>query len=315
MNGRSGTSPSLAARRGVLLAFGTAAISGLAIYLNSFGVKLVSDAAVYTTAKNGVAAIILVALALGLGAGREARALNGRNRLGLVAIAIIGGSIPFVLFFSGLALATAPTAAFIQKTMFIWVALMAVPFLGERLGLIQVAALGALLGGQALIAPPTGMGWGAGETMIAAATLLWSVEIVLAKRLLVGISPQLLGAARMGLGMVILAGYLAVSGKLGGLGAIGAEAWLWVLVTGGLLAGYVASWFAALRFAPATTVTSVLVVAAVVTGVLTAASRGAAPDLRVVAGYLLVIAGTALVAFLTAFRPSAHDAIRSGADA
>ena len=53
-----------------------------------------------------------------------------------------------------------------------WVALMAVPFLGERLGFIQIGALGTLLAGQALIAPPTGLGWGAGETMIAAATLL-----------------------------------------------------------------------------------------------------------------------------------------------
>jgi drug/metabolite transporter (DMT)-like permease len=315
MRGRSGTAMSLAARRGVLLAFGTAAISGLSVYLNSFGVKLVSDAAVYTTAKNGVAAIVLVALALAFGAGREARALDGRNRLGLVAIAIVGGSIPFVLFFSGLAIATAPTAAFIQKTMFIWVALMAVPLLGERLGLIQVAALGTLLAGQALIAPPTGMGWGAGETMIAAATLLWSVEVVLAKRLLVGVSPQLLGAARMGLGLVILVGYLALSGKLGGFAAVSGEAWLWVVVTGGLLAGYVATWFGALRLAPATTVTSVLVIAAVVTGVLSALNKGLAPNPAVIAGYLLVIAGTALVALLTVLRPSAAHAIPAGADA
>jgi drug/metabolite transporter (DMT)-like permease len=315
MLGRSGAPVGIAARRGVLLAFGTAAISGLSVYLNSFGVKLVSDAAVYTTAKNGVAAIVLVALAVAFGAGREARALDSRNRLGLVAIAIIGGSIPFVLFFSGLAIATAPTAAFIQKTMFIWVALMAVPFLGERLGLVQIGALGTLLVGQALIAPPTGMGWGAGETMIAAATLLWSVEVVVAKRLLTGISPQLLGASRMGLGLVILVGYLVVSGRLGGLAAISGEAWLWVLITGGLLAGYVATWFGALRLASATTVTSVLVLAAVVTGVLSALNKGVAPDPKVIAGYLLVIAGTALVAYLTALRPSAAHATPAGADA
>ena len=186
--------------RGALLALGTAAISGLAVYLNAFGVKLVPDAAVYTTAKNAVAAIILVALAVGVGAGSEARLLDGRRRAGLLAIAVVGGSIPFVLFFSGLAIATAPTAAFIHKTLFIWVAVMAVPLLGERIGLIQVAALGVLLVGQALIAPPTGMGWGPGETMIAAATLLWSVEVILAKRLLTGVSAPLLGAARMGLG-------------------------------------------------------------------------------------------------------------------
>ena len=108
--------------------------------------------------------------------------------MGLVAIALIGGSIPFILFFSGLALATAPTAAFIQKTLFIWVAFMAVPLLGERLGLVQVIAMAGLLAGLLLIAPPLGMGWGIGETMIAAATLLWAVEVVVAKRLLVGVS-------------------------------------------------------------------------------------------------------------------------------
>lgn len=314
MSRRSETPIGLAGRRGLLLALATAAISGLAIYLNAFGVKLISDAAVYTTAKNGVAAIVLIILAVGLGAGREARTLNAPNRLGLVAIAIIGGSIPFVLFFSGLAVATAPTAAFIQKTMFIWVAFMAVPLLGERLGLIQIGALGTLLAGQVLIAPPTGMGWGPGETMIAAATILWSIEVVLAKRLLVGVSPQLLGAARMGLGLVLLLGYLALSGKLGGLGAISGEAWIWVLVTGGLLAGYVATWFAALRFAPATTVTSVLVLAAVVTGVLSAASKGAAPDPRVVLGYLVVIAGAALVALIGAYRPGGLRASTFSAD-
>ena len=283
-------------RLGVGLAIGTALISGLAIYLNSYGVKAVPDAAVYTTAKNGVAALILVGLALSLGAAREARALDGRRRAGLLAIAVIGGSVPFVLFFSGLAIATAPTAAFIQKTLFIWVALMALPILGERIGLIQIGALGVLLVGQVLVAPPTGMGWGAGETMILAATLLWAVEVVLAKRLLVGISAPLLGAARMGLGFLVLIGYLAVSGRLAGLGALSGQALIWVLVTGVLLAGYVATWFAALRFAPATTVTSILVGAAVVTGALSSVSSGKAPDLRAVVGYVLIAVAVALVA-------------------
>jgi drug/metabolite transporter (DMT)-like permease len=286
-------------QRGAMLAVGTAAISGLAVYLNAFGVRLVSDAAVYTTAKNAVAALILVGLALALGARREVRSLDGRKRTGLVAIALIGGSIPFVLFFGGLAMATAPTAAFIHKTLFIWVALMAVPLLGERLGLIPIAALGTLLVGQVLIAPPTGMGWGMGETMITAATLLWSVEVVVAKRLLAGISAPLLAASRMGLGLVVLLGYLALTGRLGGFAAIGAEAWLWVLVTGLLLAGYVATWYGALRLAPATTVTSILVAAAVVTGVLSAVSAGTAPDVTVVAGYLLILGGVAAVAVLS----------------
>lgn len=312
MIGRPGVGGS---ERGVLLALGTAVISGLAVYLNAFGVKQVPDAAVYTTAKNGVAAVILVALALTLGAGREARVLDGRRRLGLLLIAIVGGSIPFVLFFTGLAMATAPTAAFIHKTLFIWVAIMAVPLLGERIGMIQIGALGVLLLGQVLVAPPTGMGWGMGETLIAAATLMWSVEVILAKRLLRGVSAPLLGAARMGLGVLLLLGYLAVTGRLGGLLALTPEAWLWVAITGVLLAGYVATWFAALRATQATTVTSVLVLAAVVTGTLSAVANGTTPDLRVLAGYGLIAAGVALAALMGSSLLGRSRAIRPGADA
>jgi len=297
------------------LALGTAAISGVAVYLNAFGLKLVPDAAVYTTAKNGVAAIILVALALAVGAGREARALDGQRRVGLLAIAVIGGSIPFILFFSGLAMATAPTAAFIHKTLFIWVAIMAVPLLGERVGMIQVAALGVLLLGQAMVAPPTGMGWGTGETLIAAATLLWSVEVVVAKRLLEGVSAPLLGAARMGLGVLLLVAYLAITGRLGGLAAITGEAWLWILVTGGLLAGYVATWFAALRQTEATTVTGILVVAAVVTGALSAVSKGSAPDAGVVAGYVLIVSAVVLVGLMSTGLMDRFRAVRAVPDA
>jgi drug/metabolite transporter (DMT)-like permease len=286
-------------QRGVLLALATAAISGLSVYLNAFGVKLVSDAAVYTTAKNAVAAVVLVTIALLLGARHEATSLAPRPRLGVLAIAVIGGSVPFVLFFSGLAVATAPTAAFIHKTMFIWVAFMAVPLLHERLGIAQVIAIGLLLGGQLLVAPPTGMGWGPGETMIAAATLLWSVEVVVAKRLLGSVSPSLLAASRMGIGVVILVGYLVATGRVTAFATIGTTAWVWILVTGLLLSGYVATWYGALRLAPATTVTTVLVGGALVTAALSAATNGTAPSGVVLAGYLLLLAGVTSAALLT----------------
>ncbi|HET7726172.1 MAG TPA: DMT family transporter [Candidatus Limnocylindrales bacterium] len=292
----------LSERRGVVLALGTAAISGLSVYVNAFGVKLVADPVVYTTLKNAVAALLLVALAVAAGGAGELRGLDVRRRGGLILIAAIGGSIPFILFFSGLAAATAPTAAFIHKTLFVWVALLAVPLLGERLGWLQIAALATLLLGQVLVAPPNGLGWGPGETMIAAATLLWSVEVVVAKRLLARVSPSLLAASRLGLGLVGLVGFLAATGRLAGLAAVPAEAWVWVIATGGLLAGYVATWYRALRHARATTVTSVLVIAAVVTAALSALTSGTAPSPTAVLGYLVIVAAVAVVAAL-AFGP------------
>jgi drug/metabolite transporter (DMT)-like permease len=170
-----------------------------------------------------------------------------------------------------------------------------VPALGETLGLATLAGLALLLVGQALVLPPAGIAWGVGETMILAATLLWAVETVLVRHLLGGVSGHLMAALRMGVGVVILVGYLGVSGRLPSIGALTPTQWSWTLVTGAILAGYVATWFAALRRAPATVVTSVLVIGAVVTGMLTAATKGVPPGPSVVLGYALIIAASALV--------------------
>jgi drug/metabolite transporter (DMT)-like permease len=285
---------------GVLLAVGAALISGLAIYLNAFAVKQLPDAAVYTTLKNAVAAIVLVGVAMALGAGRDIRAIDRRRWPAVIAVGVVGGSIPFILFFTGLAQASAPSAAFIQKTLFIWVAFLAVPFLGELLGLASIAALIVLLAGQALVLPPTGVTWGIGETLILAATLFWAAETVLVKRLLGSIPGTTMAALRMGIGLVVLIAYLAVTGKLGVVAGLGAGAWSWILLTGLILAGYVATWFGALRRAPASVVTSVLVLGAVVTGGLTAATKGIAPSPTVVVGYLLIVAAAALIVLSSA---------------
>lgn len=288
---------------GVGLALATALISGVSVYLNAFGVKQVPDAAVYTTLKNAVAAAILLGGLLALPWARaEVASLRSRDWRGLLVIGIVGGSIPFLLFFTGLAQASAPSAAFIHKTLFIWVALMAIPFLSERLGWLPVGAMGVLLVGQLLVSPPAGVVWGGGETLIALATLLWAVEVVIAKRLLSARSAAVLGVGRMGIGVLILFGYLLVTGRAAGIAAVPAEGWLWVLVTGVFLAGYVATWYSALRRAPATVVTSVLVLAAPITGALSAASKGTAPDPLVLGGYALIVGAVALIAVVATRR-------------
>ncbi len=281
---------------GIVLAVGAALVSGLAIYLNAFAVKQLPDAAVYTTLKNAVAAIVLIGAALALGATRGVRAIDRRRWPAVLAVGVVGGSVPFILFFTGLAQASAPSAAFIQKTLFVWVGLLALPFLGERLGIAPLIGIVVLLVGQALVLPPDGIRWGPGETLILAATLFWAAETVLVKHLLGSIPSHLMAALRMGVGLVVLVVYLALSGKLGVVAALGPAQWSWVLLTGLVLAGYVGTWFAALKRAPASVVTSVLVLGAVVTGALNAVSKGAAPSPAVVGGYILIVAAATLVA-------------------
>jgi drug/metabolite transporter (DMT)-like permease len=283
-------------RWGILLAALTAAISGVSIYVNSFAVKQLPDPAVYTTLKNGIAAGLLIALALATVRRADVRAVPRSSWGWLAVIGIIGGSIPFVLFFTGLAQASAPSAAFIHKTLFIWVALLAVPFLGERLGFVQLGALGVLLAGQALVLTPSGVTWGAGETMIALATILWAVETIVAKRVLRSTPPAVVGAGRLGIGLVALVAYLAATGKLPVVGTLRTDQWGWAFGTGALLCGYVATWFAALRRAPASLVTAILVLGAPVTAGIQAVQAGALPAPQVLAGQLLILtAGAALV--------------------
>jgi len=280
---------------GIALAVAAALISGLAIYLNAFAVKQLPDAAVFTTVKNGVAAAVLVMGSLTVGGARDLRAIDRRQWPAVLAVAVVGGSVPFVLFFTGLAAASAPSAAFVQKTLFIWVALLAVPFLREALGIATVSGLALLVIGQTLVLPPDGLVWGSDETLILAATLLWAVETVLVRRLLAGIPSHAMAALRMALGLPILAAYLVIAGKAESVARLTPGQWAWTLLTGLILAAYVATWFAALKRAPASVVTSVLVVGVVATGALNALTRGTAPSSTVVAGYLLIVAAAALI--------------------
>lgn len=292
---------------GIALAFATAAISGFAVFVNSYAVKRFDDATVYTTAKNGVAGLLLLGLALAAlapAAGRRdpVRAPRSWRSWGaILAVAVVGGSVPFVLFFEGLSRASATQAAFIHKTLVVWVAILAVPLLRERLGPAHLAAIGLLLAGQAAIVGEAGtVTFGEGEAMILAATLLWAVEVVLVKHLLGSFASPILAAGRLGLGTVLLVGYVALSSRLGDLAAIGSEQWGWAALTGLLLAGYVATWYAALDRAQAVDVTAVLVFGAVVTTALDAGVHDAPLDL---AGLALIAVGVAIVA-IRAVRPA-----------
>jgi drug/metabolite transporter (DMT)-like permease len=282
---------------GIALAFVTALISGVAIFVNGHAVRHFGDATVYTTAKNAVAGVLLLALAAPLlGGPRSEVPTIRKHRLGLAAIAVIGGSVPFALFFEGLARAEATQAAFIQKTLIVWVALLAVPLLHERLGWPHLAAIALLVAGQAWLVGDAGtLAFGSGEALIIAATLLWAVEVVVAKKLLADLDSRLLGAARMALGTVVLLGWVLISGRADELFSLSSDQWSWALLTGLILAGYVATWFAALARAQAVDVTAVLVFGAVVTAVLSRAADGVAFDLG---GVILITAGALIVALV-----------------
>ncbi len=308
---------------GIGLATATAVISGVSIFVNGLVVKEFADPVALTGARNALVGLVLLGILLSTGGVAEIRALRPRQSAGLVALAVIGGSVPFILFFSGLAAATGPGAALIHKTLFIWVAALAMVFLGERLGLAQVVALVALLGGTLLISPTGAIGAGPAELMILTATLLWSVEVIVARRLLgggaegqgtaeaqgAGVSVRLAATSRMALGAVLIVGFLVVTGRIGAVAAFSAAQWGIVAATGVLLLGYVTTWYAALQRAPASLVTAVLVGGAVVTAALATVRTGTIPAPAIETGLGLLALGVGMVVWTARRRDRVAPAV------
>lgn len=286
---------------GIRLAVVAAVISGVSIFVNAQAVSAFPDPTLFTTLKNVIVGTALVAIAL-VWRRADVRRLAGRQWAALAALGVIGGSIPFVLFFEGLARSVnAGDASFIHKTLFVWVALWALAFLPrERLGAGQLTALGVLVAAQLLLGAPKAVNAGPGELMVLAATLLWSAEVVLARRLLSSTSSAVASAGRMGGGALVLLAYTGATGQLSL--ALSPLQWSWIAITAVLLLAFVSAWYAALERAPATAVTCLLTLGAPITAALAIASGRPAPSPTQAAAYVLICAAAA--AFLAYSRPA-----------
>jgi len=312
----------------VLVAALTALISGLSVFVNRYGVHAVTSPAVYTTAKNLVASVVLAGCAVGAWRVRHrwpasaacrfvsvdgGRTVRGAERprmrdvgllqwIGLAYVGVVGGGIAFVLFFDGLADTTATPAAFWRDTLVIWVAVLAVPFLHERITWWNLAAIALLVVGEVVVTGGVGhLAASRGELLVLSASVLWAIEVVLAKVLLRGISPASISVVRMGIGAIALLAYLAAAGSLHALFALDATQVGWAVLTGLLLAAYVATWMTALARARAIDVTSILVGSALVTALLQAAAGTALASQAI--GLALIAVGAGTVVWMGFHRP------------
>ena len=240
----------------------TAGFSGVAVFLNSLTVKAVGDALVFTTIKNlGVGLL----LALVLFRKKVNWTQVKQNWWKLLLIGIIGGSLPFYLFFKGLMLTGPVMGSMIHKSLVLWISLLGFGILKERLSYKQMIALGAIFGGSALVGGFEGWQWGKGETMILAAVILWAGENIIAKVILKKVEVEVVAGARMILGSLILLSATVFSGKLGLIFNLNTWQWGMTLVSVGLLFGYVMSWYKALSLAPVSLVGTVLSLGSLIT--------------------------------------------------
>lgn len=229
---------------------------------------------IFTFAKNVAVALFLGAFIILFTGRRELTALSKKQWLKLSALGLIGGSIPFLLFFKGLALTGAAQGAFIHKTMFIFVTALSVIFLKEKINKNFFIGGLLLLAGILLTLKSWNFTFGLGDGLVLLAVLFWSAENILAKYLLRDISGNLVAWSRMFFGSVLIFIYLLFTGQASQILYLNLSQLGWIAITAILLFGYVITWYNGLKFVPVSLAATILLLGLPVTAILTAISTG-----------------------------------------
>ncbi|MBU1102391.1 DMT family transporter [Patescibacteria group bacterium] len=280
-------------KKGLLLVFSTAVISGFSIFINKFGVSL-ADPYVFAFLKNVIVALALTGLVLFLKNRAALRGLKPKQWLLLVLIGLIGGSIPFLLFFKGLALTSAAQGSFIQKTMFIYVTAMAVVFLKEKLSKNFLIGALLLLLGNTLLLKTLNFSFGYGDLLILLATLFWATENIISKYTLKDMPAKTVAWGRMFFGSIFILGFLGVSGRIDSIVVLNFGQISWVLITAAILLGYVVSWYNGLKYIPVSVACAILLLGSPITTLLAAISAGKINFQEILSG-LLILSGLTVI--------------------
>jgi drug/metabolite transporter (DMT)-like permease len=288
---------------GILLVFLTVLISGVSNFVNFYAVQGTNSDA-FIAARNAMVAVFLLPIAL-LAVRGLPKGLTRKDWLKLGTIGLIGGAIPFLLFFRGLQIAGsagAATATFGYRTLFLMAMVLGVVFLGERLSTRLALAAGLLLAGNALLLSFTAPIWTDGTAYVLAATALWAGEYAVSKHTLRNIPSGTVALARMGFGGAFLLGYVVVTGQVGSVVALSGAQWGWVILSAVLLVGFVTTWYAGLKTVDLGVASAVLVLAFPITwalGFLAAKSTFGLPQ---AAGIVAIVLGVVAAIGLASLR-------------
>ncbi len=246
---------------GVLLVLATALISGVSTFVNGYAVAGTSSAA-FVTVRNLAVAGLLAPIALVVLA-RNGRSLGKKDLGTLAVIGLVGGAVPFLLFFRGLQLATAAhgglTASFVYRTLFVFASVFGIVALRERAHPRAAVAAALVLGGNLALLALVSPVWTTGSLYVLVATVLWAAEYTVSKRLLGHLGGTTVGLGRMGFGAAFLSAYLLLTGGWGSVAGFSRGEWTWVGISAALLAAFVLTWYPGLARVDLGVATTVLV--------------------------------------------------------
>lgn len=279
--------------KGYFLVFLTAIISGFSIFINQFGVKIFNPF-IFTGLKNLAVAILLSCLILLFKDWKILSKLTKKQWGLLVLIGLVGGSIPFLLFFKGLSMTNAAMGSFLQKTMFLYVAALAVIFLKEKIDKRFFLGGIILLFGNLLFLKKISPSINQGDILILLATVLWAVENTFSKYVLKDLPGRTVAWGRMFFGSLFIFIFLFFSGQLAPLSYLNLHQMGWLAVSAVLLFGYVVTWYCGLKLVSVSKATVILLLGSPITTLLSFIQTGQI-NIRDILASLIIVLGIVIV--------------------
>ncbi|OGZ33938.1 MAG: hypothetical protein A2Y98_00490 [Candidatus Portnoybacteria bacterium RBG_19FT_COMBO_36_7] len=260
-------------KKGLLLVFITAIISGFSIFINKYGVGGVNPY-LFAFLKNVMVALAFSGFVLLAKEWRQLAKLTKKQWLMLLVIGFVGGGAAFLLFFKGLSITSAAQGSFIHKTMFIYTMILASIFLREKIRKEMLIGALMILAGNLIALKALHLSFNRGDFYVFLATLLWAVESVISKYALAGLSPKIVAWGRMFFGAILILIFLAGSGQLTIISQLNFEQVFWIQIASFILFGYVITWYSGLRHIPVSTAAAILLLGSPITTLLAFASTG-----------------------------------------
>ncbi|MAG39087.1 hypothetical protein CMO90_03270 [Candidatus Woesearchaeota archaeon] len=277
-------------KKGFLLVLLTAIISGVSIFLNSFGVKGINPF-IFTGMKNFIVGMLLLSIILSFKYFNELKNLKRKDWQDLILIGFIGGSIPFLLFFKGLQLINGVQAAFVHKTMVVWVVFLSMFLLKEKLDKKIVFGAMLLLTGNFLMLKLSSFDLSFGLLLVFLATVFWSFEIILSKKVLKRLSGNIVALGRMFFGALFISIFLISTGQISLVLDLGLSQIAWICLTSLFLLGYVMTFYNGLKLVSASSAVAILSLGSVITTILKLVFLDAVVSFSQITGMMLLVVG------------------------
>lgn len=282
---------------GTILAFTTAIISGFAIPINKiFVVKM--EPVVFTALRALIIGLVFFLLAT-FHSLRFSKEISFRKIPWkyMISIGLIGGGLAFLLYFTGLKLTTAGRAAFIHKTLPLYITILAFLFLKEKISRKQIIALMLMFSGTVLLVSAKinpAVLWSNpsfGDILAITATFLWAVENVISRKaMLNGSTNFAVACARMFIGSLFLFASVLILGKTDALLSLTEQQVINVLISTAILFGYVFTWYWSIKLINVSKASTILLLAPVISLILGAVWLGEpVPEIQILGSALILI--------------------------